>query len=531
MSKPTEGTPDVQAAAWLAGPAAQQTIGVIGAGTMGAGIAQVAAASGHPVQLLDLRPGAAAAAIAQTAQALATLVDKGRLSAADRDATVARLGVCDSVAQMADAALVIEVIVENLEAKRKLLQEVEAVIAPSAVLASNTSSISITAIAGGLQHPQRVVGMHFFNPVPQMKLVEVVSGAETDAAVAQGVFDLARRWGKTPVHAKSTPGFIVNRIARPYYAEALALLQEQAALPATLDALARSAGFRMGPCELMDLIGHDVNFAVTQSVFEANYFDRRYMPSIVQKALLDGGRLGRKVGKGFYNGVPQTASALIEPAAADGEQVADEAPAPTLTLCGNGPLARGLHAWMTQRGLSFGTDTQVKWTGWRLGAAALGVQIHVTDGRTAMQLAAEQRCADLAVVDLPLLSDKMNAIAVAFAAGTTDASRRQVRAALQACGWQAMELRDTPALWAARTLCMLVNEGADAVHQGVCSEEGANLAMKLGTNWPHGPFEWLAALGVERVVAVLDHLHAFTRNERYRVSPLLQHKLWAARAA
>jgi 3-hydroxybutyryl-CoA dehydrogenase len=288
MSKPTEGTPDVQAAAWLAGPAAQQTIGVIGAGTMGAGIAQVAAASGHPVQLLDLRPGAAAAAIAQTAQALATLVDKGRLSAADRDATVARLGVCDSVAQMADAALVIEVIVENLEAKRKLLQEVEAVIAPSAVLASNTSSISITAIAGGLQHPQRVVGMHFFNPVPQMKLVEVVSGAETDAAVAQGVFDLARRWGKTPVHAKSTPGFIVNRIARPYYAEALALLQEQAALPATLDALARSAGFRMGPCELMDLIGHDVNFAVTQSVFEANYFDRRYMPSIVQKALLDG---------------------------------------------------------------------------------------------------------------------------------------------------------------------------------------------------------------------------------------------------
>ena len=539
MSKPTEALQPTLGAGMTASMTATMTVtavvGVIGAGTMGAGIAQVAAASGHTVRLFDLRPGAAAAAIAQTAKALGTLVEKGRLAAAERDATLARLSACDSLAQMADARLVIEVIVENLEAKRKLLQEIEALVTPTAVLASNTSSISITAIANGLQHPQRVVGMHFFNPVPQMKLVEVVSGAETDAAVAQSVFDLAKRWGKTPVHAKSTPGFIVNRIARPYYAEALALLQEHAATPATLDTLARSACFRMGPCELMDLIGHDVNYAVTQSVFEANHFDRRYVPSIVQKALLDGGRLGRKVGKGFYNGVPPTASPLIEPAGVAAESAADgdsddtaaEPPMPTLTLCGRGPLARGLHAWMTQRGLTFSSDSRTDWTGWRLGA----VQVHVTDGRTAMQLAAEQRCAELAVVDLPLLSDKMNAIAVAFAAGTSDTSRRHVHEAMQACGWHALELHDTPALWAARTLAMLVNEGADAVHQGVCSEEGANLAMKLGTNWPHGPFEWLAALGVERIVAVLDHLHAFTRNERYRVSPLLQHRLWAGRVA
>jgi 3-hydroxybutyryl-CoA dehydrogenase len=522
MSKPTE---TAAPGAPLAGAAAQQTVGVIGAGTMGAGIAQVAAAAGHPVRLFDLRAGAAAAAIAQTAKALTGLVEKGRLSTTERDAAVARLSVCDTVVQMADAALVVEVIVENLDAKRKLMQEVEAVVSPQAVLASNTSSISITAVANGLQHPQRVVGMHFFNPVPQMKLVEVVAGAETDAAVAHAVFELARRWGKTPVHAKSTPGFIVNRIARPYYAEALALLQEDAATPAALDALARSAGFRMGPCELMDLIGHDVNYAVTQSVFEANYFDRRYMPSIVQKALLDGGRLGRKVGKGFYNGVPQMASPLIEPAAAD--ETAAEAAVPTMTLCGTGPMARGLHAWMARRGIAFSSDSRTDWTGWRLGAT----EIHVTDGRTAMQLAAEQRCPDLAVVDLPLLSDKANAIGVAFAADCAEEARHAVRAAMHACGWQAVELRDAPALWAARTLCMLVNEGADAVHQGVCTEEGANLAMKLGTNWPHGPFEWLAALGVERIVAVLDHLHAFTRNERYRVSPLLQQRLWAGRAA
>ena len=198
-----------------AGPAASQTVGVIGAGTMGAGIAQVAAAAGHPVKLMDLRPGAAQAAIAQTATALATLVDKGRLSADERAATLSRLTAVDALAQMTEAALVVEVIVESLAAKQTLLRDLEAVVSPQAVLASNTSSISITAIANGLQHPQRVVGMHFFNPAPLMKLVEVASGAETDAQVAQSVFDLARRWGKTPVHAKSTPGFIVNARLRP----------------------------------------------------------------------------------------------------------------------------------------------------------------------------------------------------------------------------------------------------------------------------------------------------------------------------
>ena len=518
MSKPTDaGAPGPL----QAGTPAQQTIGVIGAGTMGAGIAQVAAANGHPVRLFDVRAGAAAGAIAHTAKALDNLVDKGRLTPAERDATLARLGVCETLAQMADAALVVEVIIENLDAKRKLMLEVEAVVAPHAVLASNTSSISITAIAAGLQRPQRVVGMHFFNPVPQMKLVEVVSGAETDAGVAQAVFELAKRWGKTPVHASSTPGFIVNRIARPYYAEALALLHEQAATPAALDALARSAGFRLGPFELMDLIGHDVNYAVTQSVFDANYFDPRYRPSLVQKALLDGGRLGRKVGRGFYEGVPAAASPFIEPV------TPPEPSGPPMTLCGPGALARGLSNWMTQRGLVFGIDPGTDWTGWKLGT----VELHITDGRTAMQRAAERGCADLAVLDLPLLSDKMSAIGVAFAASASDAARHTVRGALRAFGWQAQELRDTPGLWAARTVCMLVNEGADAVHQGVCSEEGANLAMKLGTNWPHGPFEWLAALGVERVVAVLDHLHAFTRSERYRVSPLLQQRLWAQRLA
>ena len=504
-----------------AGPAASQTVGVIGAGTMGAGIAQVAAAAGHPVKLMDVRPGAAQAAVAQIAMVLATLVDKGRLSADERAATLSRLTAVDALAQMAEAALVVEVIVESLAAKQALLRDLEAVVSPQAVLASNTSSISITAIANGLQHPQRVVGMHFFNPVPLMKLVEVVSGAETDASVAQSVFDLARRWGKTPVYAKSTPGFIVNRIARPYYAEALALLQEQAATPAVIDALARSAGFRMGPCELMDLIGHDVNFAVTQSVFEANFGDRRYQPSSVQKALIDGGRLGRKVGKGFYDGVPVAASS----------ESAGEAPTlpAHIVLVGDTPIARLLWARLEARGIPFDCDSHEEWAGFRVD----DVDIRVTDGRSAMQVAVQSEERELALIDLPLvavtLSGKLQPLGVAFASSTSARSRQVAVDTLRLCGWQAVELRDAPGLWAARTVCMLINEGADAVHQGVCDQAAADAAMKLGTNWPAGPFEWLSAIGVEQVVSVLHHLYEATRSERYRVSPWLQHALWSER--
>ncbi|MBY0237662.1 MAG: 3-hydroxyacyl-CoA dehydrogenase, partial [Burkholderiaceae bacterium] len=265
-------------------PAEQAMIGVVGAGVMGAGIAQVAALAGHPVRLLDVRAGAAEAALAQIAKGLDGLVAKGRMEAEARDALLARIQPASATAELAGAALVIEVIVEKLEPKQALLRELDGLLAPGAIIASNTSSISVTALANGMANPARLVGMHFFNPVPQMKLVEVVSGAETAPEVAAVIEALSRRWGKTPVHAKSTPGFIVNRIARPYYAETLALLQEQAGTPAVLDRALRAVGFRMGPCELMDLIGHDTNFLVTQSVFEANFGDKRFVPSLVQKA-------------------------------------------------------------------------------------------------------------------------------------------------------------------------------------------------------------------------------------------------------
>ena len=277
-------------------------VAVIGAGTMGAGIAQVAAQAGHTVRLFDLQPGAAECARADIASAQRRQVDKGRLEGDAAEAALRRIEPVAAIGNLAGAALVVEAIVERLEPKRALFAELEDIVDPSCILASNTSSLSITALAAPLRHPRRVLGMHFVNPVPVMKLVEVVSGLATDPLIAACVHASAQAWGKRAVHARSTPGFIVNRVARPYYGEALRLIEEQVASPQTIDRVLREAGgFRMGPFELMDLIGHDVNYAVTASVFEAYYQDPRFRPSLVQKQLVDAGRLGRKSGFGFYD--------------------------------------------------------------------------------------------------------------------------------------------------------------------------------------------------------------------------------------
>src|SRR4029453_3910764 len=250
------------------------TVAVIGAGTMGAGIAQIAALYGHRVQLHDARFGAADTAKKAIGDALANRVAKGRLGASEVEAALARIQTVVTLADVCVAQLVIEAIVEDLAAKRELLSQVENVALPECIIASNTSSISITALAAGMKRPERVVGMHFFNPAPAMPLVEVVSGLATAPEVVETTHATALAWGKTPVRASSTPGFIVNRCARSFYAEGLRLLAERAADPATLDAVIRDAGgFRMGPFELIDLIGLDVNLAVTTSVWEAYFHD------------------------------------------------------------------------------------------------------------------------------------------------------------------------------------------------------------------------------------------------------------------
>ncbi|MGH8496044.1 MAG: 3-hydroxyacyl-CoA dehydrogenase NAD-binding domain-containing protein, partial [Gammaproteobacteria bacterium] len=276
-------------------------VAVVGAGTMGAGIAQVAARAAHDVLLYDQDAAALARARTQIDADLDRLADKGRIASHDRGAIGARIRICETLDGLSGAGLVIEAIVEALEPKRALFAELEKRVESETILASNTSSLSITAIAAGLKHPERLAGMHFFNPAPVMRLVEIVRGIATSPATVDTLRATVEAWGKVPALAASTPGFIVNRVARGFYAEGLRALTEQAADAATIDAVMRECGgFRMGPFELIDLIGVDVNLAVTRSVFEAYYQDSRFRPSVVQQALVDAGRLGRKSGRGFY---------------------------------------------------------------------------------------------------------------------------------------------------------------------------------------------------------------------------------------
>lgn len=281
-------------------------IGVVGAGAMGAGIAQVAAVAGHPVVLADAHPTAVARAREQHRKALDREVEKGRLSRGDADSVVSRITYVEGadpaqLAPFAPCAMVIEAIAERLEAKRALFADLDGVLSPDAVLATNTSSLSVAAIAGATRHPRRVIGVHFFNPAPVMPLVEIVPTLATDAMIASQVRALVDGWGKTTVLAADTPGFIVNRVARPFYGEALRIREERIADCATIDwAMRTIGGFRMGPFELMDFIGNDINYAVTCSVFEAMYFDARYRPSLLQRQLVDAGWLGKKSGRGYY---------------------------------------------------------------------------------------------------------------------------------------------------------------------------------------------------------------------------------------
>ncbi|MEZ5915348.1 MAG: 3-hydroxyacyl-CoA dehydrogenase NAD-binding domain-containing protein [Parvularculaceae bacterium] len=401
-------------------------VGVCGAGAMGAGIAQVAAQAGHRVIVLDRADDALARGRAALAKGLGALVKRGRITEGESEAIAARCSWTLDVADFGPAGLVIEAIVENPEIKRALFQQVEDAVADEAVIATNTSSLSVTALASGRKNPSRYMGLHFFNPAPIMKLVEVISGAETDPSLACSALDLMKSWGKTAVMARDAPGFIVNRVARPYYGEGWRALEEGAGDAATLDFLyCDLAGFRMGPFELGDLIGHDINVAAAKSVFGAYFGRTRFTPSLMQSSLVDAGRLGRKSGAGVF------------------DYAGDEKPAPVFAA----------------RARANGDNRLLQKL---IGEGAVeyeGARIMRCDGRTALNVAAKTG-AGVAVVDF--IRDRAAATAIAFAASDEKADAAAL-SFISACGKDAVRIKDRAGLVVYRTLLQLANCAADAI--------------------------------------------------------------------
>ncbi len=384
---------------------------------MGAGIAQVAAQGGWDVQLHDLSPDALARGLTAIRAQITRLVEKGRLTGESGDQTLARVRSVARMEDLAPADLAIEAVVERLDVKHATFAALEKVLPPQAVLATNTSSLSVGAIAQAVRDPSRVIGMHFFNPAPLMPLVEVIAAAASRPDAVDFGAATAKAWGKTAVRAKDTPGFIVNRVARGYYLEALRLLGEQVSTVEKIDKVMKElGGFKMGPFELMDLVGLDVNYSVSLSVWEQMQRHPRFEPHEIQRRLVEQGCLGRKTGCGFYD---------------------HTGPSPVSAF----PSAKTV----------FSLPAEVE------------SAVHV----------------------------------FAAAAGVTDPH--------------------TPCRYIfARILCAILNEAALALHEGVASQSDIDIAMKLGTNYPHGPLEWTDRIGRDEVCRMLARLEAHTRCGRYR---------------
>lgn len=277
-------------------------VGIIGSGTMGSGIAQVAATAGCSVKLYDTNQEALNKAEASLEKILARLIQKGRINSEEKNRIQSNISYVNNLKDLADAELTIEAIIENLDIKKKVFSELESYVSHDCIIASNTSSLSIASIASSLKKAERCIGIHFFNPAPLMQLVEVIPAIQTSKATLDKSVQIIKDWKKTVAIAKDTPGFIVNRVARPFYGEALRIYEEGIADFATIDwSLKELGGFRMGPFELMDFIGNDVNYTVTETVFTAFYFDPRYKPAFTQKRFAEAGYLGRKSGKGYYD--------------------------------------------------------------------------------------------------------------------------------------------------------------------------------------------------------------------------------------
>jgi 3-hydroxybutyryl-CoA dehydrogenase len=485
---------------------------VVGTGAMGRGIAQMAAQAGAEVWLFDAQAGAAAGAREALTKTWDTLQAKGKLDASARDANVQRLRVAESLQDLAGCDLVVEAIVERLDVKQSVFKQLEDVVAADAVLVSNTSSLSVTAIAAALKHPARFAGYHFFNPVPLMKVVEVIAGLKTDPAVCERLAGFTRAYGHTPVSAQDTPGFIVNHAGRGYGTEALRVAGERVADFATLDRILKDQmGFRLGPFELMDLTALDVSHPVMESIYHQYYEEPRYRPSVITAQRLAGGVVGKKVGEGFYQYVDGAA------------QVPPEPPVPTVgalpPVWVSPKAARRQELYQLLKNL----DARIE-TGAAPSEQALILVAPL--GMDVTTLAAVERLDATRTLGIDMmLEDSATKRRVLATNPATRPDMRDAAHALFARDGKAVSVvRDSGGFVTQRVVATIVNIAADMCQQGICSPADLDVAVTLGLGYPMGPLAMGDRIGPTNVLEILFNLQTVYGDPRYRPSPWLRRR-------
>lgn len=483
--------------------ASDLVLGVIGAGAMGAGIAQVAAAGGIDVLIFDNRAGAAAKAIEGMAETLTKRVAAGKMPAQNLDQLIRHIRPVESIGDLAPCHVVVEAIVEDLAVKLAVFRELEGIVGVETILASNTSSLPIGAIAVALEHPERMAGLHFFNPVPVMKLVEIVPGPDTTDAVLEALHVLSGRLGRTPVQVKDTPGFLVNFGGRAYPTEALAIHQENVASHAEIDAVMRDGfGFRMGPFELLDLTGIDVNFPVTRFIHEMSFADPRLRSTQEHRYMLETGKLGRKTKRGFFR--YGEGAAMPSP-----DAVSDAAPAAAVVVPAEHPELAKLAAACGARILAEDDGMSL------ILAAPIGedaTAYAVRNGFDHRRLVCVDMIPDTSV-RVTLMTAPGADAAILASAISLFATRRKVTA-----------IKDSPGFIGQRIAAMVANLGCEMAQMGLASTEGIDLAMRLGLNYPKGPLELADAIGPDTVRRILSTIQTLTGDDRYRPSPWLRRR-------
>lgn len=485
------------------------TVGIVGTGVMGRGIAQIAAQAGIRTLLFDANANAGAAARATIADQLTKLAAKGRITDAACATAIGKLEIVAAIDSLHPCHIVIEAIIEQLEPKRELFKQLEAIVAADCIIASNTSSLQVTAIGAQTTRPERVAGYHFFNPVPLMRIVEVIDGVMTAPWVGEALIALARRMGHTPVRAKDTPGFIVNHAGRGFGTEAFQIMREGIAEFYEIDRILRDvAGFRMGPFELMDLTGLDVSHPVMESIYNQYYQEPRYRPSPIAASQVAAGLLGRKSnGRGFYKYVEGAAEAM--PIAATPPRA-------------NGPV------WVSPIGLGSALRELVVSLGVTPEAGAVpsphALCLVAPLGHDATTTALAEGLPPERTMAIDLLMGAAKRRTLMTTPVTTPAIRDAAHALMAAGNVPVSVIHDSPGFVAQRVVAHIINIACDIAQQRIATPADIDRAVTLGLGYPQGPLAWGDALGARRVLALIEALHQFYQDPRYRPSPWLKRR-------